>query len=116
LFDRSVGQDFAAQTFSDMVSRLPNRHGRTCCQMLFATCLSADTSIVAMTVRTNSAGARRMTKVAIGYVRVSTEGQATECVSMDAQQAKIQAWFLANDVELGSIFFNAGLSGKTADI
>ena len=37
-----------------------------------------------------------MTKAAIGYVRVSTEGQATEGVSMDAQQAKIQAWCLAN--------------------
>jgi site-specific DNA recombinase len=56
-----------------------------------------------------------MTKAAIGYVRVSTEGQATEGVSMDAQQAKIQAWCLANDVELGSVFIDAGLSGKRAD-
>jgi hypothetical protein len=35
-------------------------------------------------------------------VRVSTEGQATEGVSLDAQQAKIQAWCLANDAELGN--------------
>ena len=56
-----------------------------------------------------------MTKVAIGYVRVSTEGQATEGVSLDAQQAKIQAWCLANDVELGNVFIDAGLSGLRAD-
>lgn len=57
-----------------------------------------------------------MAKLAIGYVRVSTEGQATEGVSLDAQQAKIQAWCLANDVELGNVFIDAGLSGKRADI
>ena len=56
-----------------------------------------------------------MAKTAIGYVRVSTEGQATEGVSLDAQQAKIQAWCLANDVELGNVFIDAGLSGSRAD-
>jgi DNA invertase Pin-like site-specific DNA recombinase len=56
-----------------------------------------------------------MAKTAIGYVRVSTEGQATEGVSLAAQQAKIQAWCLANDVELGNVFIDAGLSGSRAD-
>jgi site-specific DNA recombinase len=56
-----------------------------------------------------------MAKLAIGYVRVSTEGQATEGVSLAAQQAKIQAWCLANDVELGNVFIDAGLSGSRAD-
>ncbi len=46
--------------------------------------------------------------------RISTEGQATEGVSLDAQQTKIQAWCLANDVELGNVFIDAGLSGSRA--
>jgi DNA invertase Pin-like site-specific DNA recombinase len=66
-------------------------------------------------IQTTLLGAKQMTKTAIGYVRVSTEGQATEGVSLDAQQAKIQAWCLANDVELGNVFIDAGLSGKRAD-
>ncbi len=56
-----------------------------------------------------------MQKLGIAYIRVSTEGQATEGVSLDAQQAKIQAWCLANDVEMGSVFIDAGLSGSRAD-
>jgi hypothetical protein len=67
-----------------------------------------------MTVRMNSDGGKADDKAAIGYVSVSTEGQATEGVSMDAQQAKIHAWCLANDVEFGSFFIDAGLSGKRA--
>lgn len=39
-------------------------------------------------------------QTAIGYVRVSTEDQATEGVSLDAQKAKLAAWCLANDYEL----------------
>jgi site-specific DNA recombinase len=52
---------------------------------------------------------------AFGYVRVSTEGQATEGVSLEAQQAKIRAYCLVNDVELSEIFVDAGISGKRAD-
>jgi len=54
-------------------------------------------------------------QTAIGYVRVSTEGQATEGVSLEAQRAKIEAWCLANDVQLGGVFVDAGISGKRAD-
>ena len=56
-----------------------------------------------------------MAKTAIGYIRVSTEGQVTEGVSLDAQRAKIEAWCLANDVQLGGVFVDAGISGKRAD-
>jgi len=35
-------------------------------------------------------------QTAIGYVRVSTEDQANEGVSLDAQKAKVAAWCLAN--------------------
>lgn len=52
---------------------------------------------------------------ATAYIRVSTELQATDGVSLDAQRAKIQAWCFANDVELGQVFVDAGVSGKRAD-
>ncbi len=52
---------------------------------------------------------------AIGYVRVSTEDQATEGVSLDAQKAKLAAWCLANDYELSKVLVDAGLSGGRAD-
>lgn len=52
---------------------------------------------------------------AIAYVRVSTEGQAKEGVSLEAQQQKIEAWCLANDVQLTGVFIDAGLSGRRAD-
>ena len=54
-------------------------------------------------------------QTAIGYVRVSTEGQAKEGVSLEAQQRKIEAWCVANDFELGGLFVDAGISGKRAD-
>jgi DNA invertase Pin-like site-specific DNA recombinase len=54
-------------------------------------------------------------QTAIGYVRVSTEGQATEGVSLEAQRARIEAWCLANDVQLGGLFIDAGISGKRQD-
>jgi DNA invertase Pin-like site-specific DNA recombinase len=50
---------------------------------------------------------------AIGYIRVSTEGQASEGVSLAAQRAKITAWCQVNDYELAGIFEDAGLSGAS---
>lgn len=52
---------------------------------------------------------------ATGYVRVSTEGQAADGVSLDAQRARIQAWCDANGYELAGVHVDAGLSGKRAD-
>ena len=49
---------------------------------------------------------------AIGYIRVSTEGQATDGVSLDAQRAKIEAWAMLNDYELTAVHVDAGISGK----
>lgn len=54
-------------------------------------------------------------KKAIGYIRVSTEQQATEGVSLEAQRAKIESWCLANGYELVSVFVDAGISGKRMD-
>ena len=36
---------------------------------------------------------------AIGYIRVSTQGQADEGVSLEAQRSKIAAWCSLNDAE-----------------
>ena len=52
-------------------------------------------------------------KKAIGYIRVSTEQQADEGVSLAAQRAKITAWCELNDYELVAIYEDAGISGKT---
>ncbi len=52
---------------------------------------------------------------AIGYIRVSTEGQAVDGVSLDAQRAKIAAWCELNDYALAAVHVDAGISGKSAD-
>ncbi len=54
-------------------------------------------------------------QTAIAYIRVSTEAQAVEGVSLDAQKTKIAAWCIANDRELAAVFVDAGISGKRAD-
>jgi site-specific DNA recombinase len=51
-------------------------------------------------------------KQAIGYIRVSTEQQADEGVSLDAQRAKISAWCMVNDYELVDVQVDAGISGR----
>jgi site-specific DNA recombinase len=50
-------------------------------------------------------------KAVIGYVRVSTEGQAEEGVSLAAQAAKIRQWAELHDCEVASLHEDAGLSG-----
>lgn len=52
---------------------------------------------------------------AIGYIRVSTDQQADQGVSLEAQEAKIRAYCLLNDLELLDVYVDAGLSGKRAD-
>lgn len=50
---------------------------------------------------------------AIGYIRVSTEKQAEEGVSLEAQKEKIRAWCDMHDYELVAIEEDAGISGKS---
>ena len=52
---------------------------------------------------------------AIGYIRVSTQDQAAEGVSLEAQRAKIAAWCAVNDYELVAVFEDAGISGASMD-
>ena len=50
-----------------------------------------------------------------GYVRVSTEDQAKEGLSLPAQKSKIQAYAQLNDLELVDIVADEGFSGKNLD-
>ena len=52
---------------------------------------------------------------AIGYIRVSTQGQVEDGVSLDAQEAKVRAWADLNGASEVVIFRDEGISGKRAD-
>jgi DNA invertase Pin-like site-specific DNA recombinase len=49
----------------------------------------------------------------VGYVRVSTDQQAGEGVSLDAQRNKLRAYAVALDLDLVALFEDAGLSAKS---
>jgi site-specific DNA recombinase len=52
-------------------------------------------------------------KRAVGYIRVSTEEQSREGISLEMQAAKIRAYAELNDLELTGIVEDAGISGKS---
>ena len=54
-----------------------------------------------------------MEKSAIGYIRVSTIGQAEDGCSLALQKDKVQAYASLNDLVLTHIIEDAGVSGKT---
>jgi DNA invertase Pin-like site-specific DNA recombinase len=49
----------------------------------------------------------------VGYIRVSTDEQASNGQSLDAQKAKIVAYAALYDLELVDVIVDAGQSGKT---
>ncbi len=51
-------------------------------------------------------------KKAVGYIRVSTSGQAKEGFSLPMQESKIRAYCEFNELELADIIADAGISGK----
>ena len=53
---------------------------------------------------------------AVGYLRVSTVGQAEDGVSLDMQEAKIRAWADMHDIELISVHSDDGISGSSARV
>jgi len=56
------------------------------------------------------------TDAAIGYVRVSTDEQANDGVSLDVQVAKIKGYCKVKDLTLIGIYGDPGISGKAIDI
>ena len=54
-------------------------------------------------------------KTAIGYVRVSTQEQVTEGVSLDAQRDKLRAYCKFNGIKLIDIKADEGISGGTLE-
>ncbi|MBL8632839.1 MAG: recombinase family protein [Myxococcales bacterium] len=52
---------------------------------------------------------------AVGYVRVSTDQQAMEGVSLDAQQVRIRAHCVSQDIELVDIVIDEGFSAKSLE-
>jgi DNA invertase Pin-like site-specific DNA recombinase len=56
-----------------------------------------------------------MERLAVVYIRVSTERQAQEGVSLDAQEAKCRAWCDALGYQIAGTFTDAGISGKRMD-
>ena len=53
------------------------------------------------------------TKRVVGYVRVSTEKQANEGVSLAAQEAKLRAYCLAMDLDLVAVEVDEAVSAKS---
>jgi hypothetical protein len=54
-------------------------------------------------------------KTAIGYVRVSTQEQATEGVSLDAQRDRLRSYCKLNDIRLVDILGDERISGSTLE-
>lgn len=52
---------------------------------------------------------------AVGYIRVSTDIQVQEGISLDAQKLRIQAHCTAMDIKLVDIITDAGESAKSLD-
>jgi site-specific DNA recombinase len=52
---------------------------------------------------------------AVGYVRVSTEDQVREGVSLEAQRAKLAAYCTLHALTLENCYVDEGISGKRAD-
>ena len=50
--------------------------------------------------------------IALGYIRVSTDDQAREGVSLEAQEARIRAYAAAKDLDLLDVLSDEGLTGK----
>ena len=50
--------------------------------------------------------------VAVGYIRVSTDDQARDGVSLEAQEARIRAYAAAKDLALLDVLTDEGMTGK----
>ncbi len=55
------------------------------------------------------------TRISVGYCRVSTQEQAEQGVSLDAQRSRLQAVAQSHDLQLAETFSDDGFSGATLD-
>jgi site-specific DNA recombinase len=62
-------------------------------------------------VETAQEAMSEMRKQAVGYIRVSSEEQASGGESLTEQRTMIEQWCEANDVRLGHVYEDAGFSG-----
>ena len=58
---------------------------------------------------------KRKPRIAYGYVRVSTDEQVAEGISLRTQRARIRAYAKAHGWELRRIYADEGLSGRTME-
>ena len=63
----------------------------------------------------NTQRSTNVAKVAVGYVRVSTQEQVSEGVSLDAQRDKLRAYCKCSGIKLIDIKADEGISGGTLD-
>jgi len=70
---------------------------------------------VCSSIFTLSKGKQPNMNSAIAYIRVSTEKQVTEGMSIEAQQARIEQWCSLNGYQLVDVFIDAGISAKRMD-
>ena len=54
-------------------------------------------------------------RAVVGYLRCSTEEQSREGLGLTAQENRIRAYGIAHGLDLGDLFTDAGVSGKTLD-
>jgi site-specific DNA recombinase len=66
-----------------------------------------------MTRKSKSGGKARPDRIAVGYVRVSTEEQASDGVSLAAQEARLRAYAAATERELAEVIVDDGQSAKS---
>lgn len=65
--------------------------------------------------KTPAGGEQRSAVLAVSYLRVSTEDQAREGFSLDAQRARIRAWCDARGYTLIQEFLDDGYSGRSTN-
>ena len=69
-----------------------------------------------MTKKTRRSSRKQAPKTrAVGYVRVSTDKQADDGVSLEAQEVKLRAYAELYDIELVTIIVDAGVSAKSLE-
>lgn len=54
---------------------------------------------------------KNRSKLVVGYIRVSTDGQAQNGVSLDAQRGRIEAWASVNGYTVAAVHIDQGISG-----